>query len=338
MYKECVEKYNAIISYHINIDDAYEDSDDFDPSYMVKKPEDLAGGIVHTVDWESGNFKKRMDSLFELVPIRDTLHVDNTRMCNNYHGYVEGIAELEELVCGLLPMSRYFEERGVSLTTEGSNGMPIDGTLLFDGWFHYDVGLIGQQMLHRKMVGGGVGAHFGELYPKDYALGSNIHLDFTKRRREHVLSLDEDFNLMIQRIYLGSLLYLYYLERKMVVCRVNRNGEIFRVYNDGTKVHIKNKYEITVKKGDYLIAKDNDYRCIPLNNALYIYSRTGGEQVFYFPEHMRGKKIRMVMMTKTGEEIHDLTLRPEWHYTMYDDRVDFHWMPPWMPYKITSDG
>ena len=141
---------------------------------------------------------------------------------------------------------------------------------------------MGRQMLHRKMVGGGPGRHFGELTARDYALGSNIHME----------------------------------------------------YDDGTVVDITSAHTMSVRKGDMLIAKDNEFRCIPLNSALYLYSQVGDRQTFMLPPQWRGRKIDMVMLTKDGPEIHEL-LPVHWHYVTKDDRIDFHWMPPYVPYKVT---
>ena len=339
MVRECAERYNTLVSYHVNVDDAYPDSPDWDPSYMTSaewEPSDSgkAFGVVHTLDWERGHFARRMHGMFSTVPVSKTLHVDNTRICNTYGREVDGIGELEELFCGLLPMADWLKERGITLTTEGTNGMPIDGALLFSGWFHYDCGLLGRQILHRKLVGGGPGRHFGELTAKDYALGSNIHVDFGHARQEFIVSFLEDFRGMVDRVFLGSILYLYFLERELTVCRVLGPEQIHMEYSDGTVVDITSAHTMTVTSGDMTIAKDNDTRCVPLDDALYIYSTVGDRQTFMLPPEWRGRKIDMVMLTKDGPEIHDI-LPAEWHYRILDDRIEFHWMPPYMPYKVT---
>jgi hypothetical protein len=213
--------------------------------------------------------------------------------------------------------------------------MPIDGPLLFSGWFHYDCGLIGRQMLHRKMVGGGPGRHFGELYARDYALGSNIHVDFAYGRRDVVVSYLEDFRGMVDRIYLGSLLYLYFLEREMVVCRGTWPDDIHMEYDDGTVVDITSRYTMTVVRGDMVIAKDNDTRCVPLGDALYIYSPVGDRQSFVLPSEWHGKPLRIVMLSRDGVEEHDFALPADAHYHVKHDRIDFHWMATYVPYKVT---
>ncbi len=105
LVEECRERYGALVSYHINIDDAYPDSPDWDPSYMHE------GGVVHTLDWENGHFLRRMKEMFDLVPVEKTLHVDNTRICNTFTKEFDGIGELEELFCGLYPMAHWLCER-----------------------------------------------------------------------------------------------------------------------------------------------------------------------------------------------------------------------------------
>ena len=337
---ECERRYGTTVSYHVNIDDAYPDSPDWDPAYMSAMDWDPSDGgrpcgVVHALDWELGHFRRRMEAMMREVPVSRTLHVDNTRICNAVGRDFDGIGELEELYCGLLPMAEWLKEKGITLTTEGTNGMPIDGPLLFSGWFHYDCGLIGRQMLHRKMVGGGPGRHFGELYARDYGIGSNIHVDFAYARREFEVSYLEDFRGIVDRIYLGSLLYLYFLEREMVVARGTWPDEIHIEYDDGTVVDITSRHTMTVVRGDMVIAKDNDTRCIPLGDALYIYSPVGDRQSFVLPSEWHGKPLRIVMLSRDGPEEHDEALPARWKYRVKHDRIDFHWMPPYVPYKVT---
>ena len=332
LVEECRERYGALVSYHINIDDAYEDSPEWDPSYMHE------GGVVHALDWENGHFVRRMNEMIDLVPVERTLHIDNTRICNTYTKDFDGIGELEELFCGLYPMAQWLQERGISLTTEGSNGMPMDSTLIFDGWWHYESGLMARQMLHRKIVGGGTGRHCGELTAKDYALGSNIHVDFSYRRDQALVSYVEDFRGMLDRIFLGSLLYLYFLERELTVCRVESDGQTHIEYDDDTVVEITSAHTMTVTKGDMVIAKDNDTRCIPLNDALYIYAQIGDGEVmtFMLPPEWRGKKIRLTRLTRDGAEVGYMdTIGIEPIYTILDDRIVFRFMIPYEPYKAT---
>ena len=337
---ECERRYDTTVSYHINIDDAYPDSPDWDPSYMTAMDWDPSDGgrpcgVVHTLDWELGHFRRRMEAMMRTVPVARTLHVDNTRICNTAGRDFDGIGELEELYCGLLPMAEWLREQGITLTTEGTNGMPIDGPLLFSGWFHYDCGLIGRQMLHRKMVGGGPGRHFGELYARDYGIGSNIHVDFSYERREFEVSYLEDWRGIVDRIYLGTLLYLYFLEREMVVARGTWPDDIHIEYDDGTVVDITSRHTMTVVRGDMVIARDNDTRCIPLGDALYLYSPVGDRQSFVLPSEWHGKPLRIVTLTRDGPEEDDEALPARWKYRVEHDRIDFHWMPPYVPYKVT---
>ena len=330
------DRYSTTISYHINIDDTYTDSPDWDPNYMGKN------GVIHALDWESGNFTRRMNEMFELVPVEKTIHVDNTRICNNHNASFDDIGELEELFCGLAPMADWLKEKGLSVTTEGSNGIPIDGTLLFDGWFHYERGVMARQMLHRKIVGGGTGRHCGELTARDYALGSNIHVDFSYERRQAVVNYREDFRGMVDRIYLGSLLYLYFLQRELIVCRVDDDGRVHIEYDDGTNVDIVSDHSMTVTKGDMIIAKDNDTRCIPLNGELYIYAQIGNGEVmtFMLPPEWHGKSIKMIRLTRDGSEEDDSREgENEPLYKILDDRIEFRFMVPYQPYKaVLVDG
>ena len=327
---DCSSKYNALLSYHINIDDAYRDSPDWDPSYMSEH------GVVHTLDWENEHFVRRMGAMFDICPVAGSLHVDNTRFFNTYGNPMGEIAELEELYCGLLPMVEWLSERGISLTTEGSNGMPIDGTLVFDGYWHHDVGMIGRQMLHRKIVGGGHGMHWGTMTALDCGVGSSIHVDFCYHPKQFCVDLERNFVGMVRRIYLGTMLYLYFLERELTVCRIRGPESFYMEYDDGTVADITSRHSMRVTKGDMVIAIDNDDRCIPLHGALYLYSEVGGVKTFPLPEELRGRKVRVVALTPTGTEVYDRHLKTEQHYSLFDDRIEFTWMAPYVPFKLSS--
>ena len=352
LFKDCKEKYNTTLSYHANIDDAYLNSPEWDPSYMSKR------GVVHTLDWEEGHFLRRMNDMLKIFPLEKTFHIDNTRTCNTQIEKKEGIGHLEEIYCGLLPIAEWFKERGISLTTEGSNGIPMDGTLLFDGWFHHAAEPVTRQMLHRKIAGGGYGGHWGNHPAYDYGMGSNIHVDFTYHPRHTCISYTEDFMTMVNQIYLGSFLYLYFLERQMTVARKNGKYKAYFEYDDGTTVELKSRHEILVKKDDMIIALDNEDRCIPYKGALYVFSKSGGVKTFTLPPDMRGKKLKIEKLSRTGtrevfpddravldyanntlnEKVKEsLEFDDNGFFEWKDDKIIFSWMSPDVPFKVTVD-
>ena len=95
---------------------------------------------------------------------------------------------------------------------------------------------------------------------------------------------------------------------------------------------------MTVTRGDMVIAKDNDTRCIPLNNALYIYAQIGNGEVmtFMLPPKWHGKEIKMVRLTRDGIEADDFNaIELEPLYKILEDRIVFRFMMPYQPYKAT---
>ena len=134
LFAACKQRYNTILSYHQNIDDAYADSADWDPDFCGPK------GICHTIDVEKGAVFRRLDTMLEAIPVEKTLHFDNMRITNTHTA--EGfrhIGIMEELVCGLMPIIDYLRKKGITITTEGQNGMPCDASLVVQGFWHFDI-------------------------------------------------------------------------------------------------------------------------------------------------------------------------------------------------------
>ena len=78
--------------------------------------------------------------------------MDNMRLTNmlNQMGWEE-IEVIEELVCGLIPIMEWLKNRGVTITTEGHNGLPIDPSILVSGFWHYDSPNRMRQILHCRI-------------------------------------------------------------------------------------------------------------------------------------------------------------------------------------------
>ena len=60
----------------------------------------------------------------------------------------EGIGVLEELVCGLLPIIEWLRDRGISVSTEGYNGIPVDPAPLASAFWHHDPRASARQIYH----------------------------------------------------------------------------------------------------------------------------------------------------------------------------------------------
>jgi hypothetical protein len=313
------QKYRALISYHTNIDDAYPGNKDYDPKILANPH-----AICHTLDTESGKIFRRLEAMMHAVPVEKTLHFDNMRITNCVPGGCpEGIGILEELTCGLQPVIGWLRAKGITVATEGQNGEPIDLTQLVAGLWHYDLPLGSRQIFHRKLFGGGYGDHYGPPVPLDLGLGSSIHQDFTYRPWKnpdlediHVewltLSFERDWDEMVRRIYLGSLLYQFYLEREMTKFDGDRDGFTAR-YGKVVDVVYRKPDTLRVTWNDVVIAEGGD-RFIPRGNAIYAYSAQGSERSWMLPSAFRDKPLQVFTLGKNGRG-------PAPEYRLEPDRV-----------------
>jgi hypothetical protein len=131
------EKYKCIVSLHINVDDAYRDSPAWDEALLCRDTDgspfewEAFNGhqsyhISHTKDVEAGSVFKRLEALLKLVPIKETIHLDAFRCTNCSWEGGAFIGPLEEYYCGMLPIIDWFRARGIDVSTEGLNGMPLE--------------------------------------------------------------------------------------------------------------------------------------------------------------------------------------------------------------------
>eukprot|EP00039_Didymoeca_costata_P007597 m.101573 g.101573 ORF g.101573 m.101573 type:complete len:939 (+) comp13746_c0_seq3:117-2933(+) len=160
---------DAIISYHINTDEAYWNYTIPGPLLHTHNPEcnrtilatepngsawiwQCVGGTCFTdplsgpsfhiskaKDYSSGHRWNRYKEFVDYVPnLTHTLHMDawrdiDTSFENDERGY---IAEDEEFECGCKNDAQYFNEKGIYLGVEGQNGMASDPRGVVDYYWH----------------------------------------------------------------------------------------------------------------------------------------------------------------------------------------------------------
>ncbi len=315
------KKHNALLTFHCNIDDAYRNSLDWNDKYIFANMVEFGvnGSVSHCLDVESGQGFKRLDEMFKLVKLQKTLQIDNTRVSVNIPE--KGIGLHEELIAGLMPIADYFRNKGITLTTEGQNGLPFDLTKVFAGMWHSDFSQSALPIWHRKLAGGGRGSHFGHLTRMDYALGSSIHQDisYNTLSKETIdpavwkrndmdrwcppggltMSFLKDWDLIVQVIYEGTFLYHFYLEREMTNYQQIPGG--LRIeYNYGEVITTIVNNELIVKYGETVVAH-NEERFIPRDGAIYAYSRGGGSFSWVLPKEFQGKKLKAYLLSKQGK-------------------------------------
>lgn len=299
---------NTVVSVHANVDDAYEESKDFDPALMARDFDGSpmfwfeAGGrtcfhLSHTRDVERGTVVERIDRLLGLLPLRRVIHLDAMRTTNcNPEWEPDGIGIAEELECGLRPILTYLRERGLSVTTEGQNGMPHEVAGLVEGFWHLDGSPELLQIHHRSIVGGGLG---DGAERRACFLGTSLHQDISCRPLPHTLCYAEQWHELVDRIYLGTLLYHFYLEQRML-----------GVYEDETDITVRYSAGVVARYGKAddallvtqhgrIVAMDDD-RFIPRDGAIYAYSVDGVTRRWYLPDRMVGPTLHLTTLTRDG--------------------------------------
>lgn len=128
--------YNATVSLHLNMCDAYPDSplwqEYVDADLLNREPDGelMLGGVwdgaqsylvSKTREWRSGHAQKRIDDLVAMLPLAEagTVHIDVFRPCPSpYHGVT-----YEDEVAAMRDILRYWHSLGIDVTQE---------------WFHHE--------------------------------------------------------------------------------------------------------------------------------------------------------------------------------------------------------
>ncbi|MCL6458382.1 MAG: hypothetical protein K6T85_10295 [Gorillibacterium sp.] len=235
LIRRAKEEYDCTISYHINVDDAFPNSPDWNPDILSRDPDgsprvwidpDLSDPasdgisrtyhISHTKDVESGEVFRRLDEFLALVPVEGTVHLDAFRNTNASWDGDAYIGPIEELICGMRPIIAYLNAQGIDVSTEGLNGMPIEDAGVFSAYWHCNPSLL----YHGKIVGGGN----VDLNAVAWGKGASIDADILFRGEPTRLAGDQfqsndfasNWNRIVDILYLGSILYQFYLRREMV--------------------------------------------------------------------------------------------------------------------------
>ena len=225
---------DCIISYHINVDDAYKEFPGWDDAIISR---DVDGSLMkwsvfsdrqsyhinHTQDVESGKVFARLDKMLELIPVEQTIHLDAFRYTDFSWKDGQFIGPMEELTCGVIPIVEYFRRRGIDVSVEATNNWAMDCPGLFSAVFHFDDDRKAV-MYHGKLLGGG--RNFSN---RAFAIGSSLDTDLDYGR------LQNDWPRIIDWLFLGGMLYRFYLKREMVELRKDKGRTRIR-YGDGVRV------------------------------------------------------------------------------------------------------
>jgi len=332
LHRRAKERLNTILSYHINLDDSYPCHPGWDESVIGRQPDGalmrwekfndiMSYHITHTKDVESGKVFRRLEAMMREVPLEGAIHVDAFRNMN-WSWEPDGfIGAIEELECGVKPIVDFFRSRGIDVTTESMDSVGADWCGIVSGILHVGRPLDLVQLRHGKLLFGGRGCP-PSLW--DWGLGSSINWDVIYRDDGKDFYSNGAWTRLLDGIYLGTLLYHFYLEREMTVAHVGQEAARLR-FSDGTTTFVKRDNScLLVTHGDVVIA-DNYDRFIPRGASIYAYSRDGSSRAWKLPARFRDKTVEI--RTLGDADVHASTVRTS-------DQINLE-LKPRVPVKIT---
>jgi hypothetical protein len=354
-------KHNAIVSYHINIDDSNSDTPGFERSLPVLaaghdgKPYPWSiyytGGpqvyrISHTKDLESGFFEERLGAMLKAVPQTNSIQLDTFRPYSISFAPGDDIGLVDEVVSSKR-IVEWFHKKGIAVAAEG----PVDalyGDL--DAVYHLFVreDPFHILMTHGKLYGGGKSSGPGQV------LGWSRNLDFVARTLEwtepkfdiHVrwdpVSDDE----MRDLYYLGNLAQSYLMNKRLVwigeeapdvPANTKATGKdapkpvYVGRFEDGTVSRMSPSGHWTVVE-DGVTTIDGDYRAIPRGDSeIVLYSTTGRRADVRVPRAWAGRKLSLTEVEKpaspvavqsaAGSSSVSIELRPRTAYVLRPGRL-----------------
>ena len=127
--------YNCAVGLHANVDDAYAHNPEYREDLLSRGPDGRplawfdnpgAGGgvcysINHTLSVESGYEQDRCDRLTALLPLRESIHFDAFRCCNEVWlpdgTHIDAECEVQR---GMLPIVEMYRRKGLDVSAEGN--------------------------------------------------------------------------------------------------------------------------------------------------------------------------------------------------------------------------
>jgi hypothetical protein len=209
----------------------------------------------------------------------------------------DSVGVAAELELGLKPIMHWLRDRGILVTTETQNGNPPELAGLVAGVYHLDDPTeAGLMVHHRKLVGGGFNDGRGRF---EDGIGTNLQEDVAYKDLDNSLCFTKDWNKLKERIFLGSLLFIYYQQRQLVDVKKSPGNWVLR-FDDGTITRIDSTHDhLLVTCGDIVIARDDD-RFIPIDSSIYVFSKDGGPKQWLLPPAFRGKPLKVFSLTENG--------------------------------------
>ncbi|GAO43529.1 endo-alpha-N-acetylgalactosaminidase family protein [Flavihumibacter petaseus] len=289
-------KYNTVVSLHINLFDAYEDSplwDTYVNNNIIARRQDgsLMGGecgypISYAQEWKTGFLQKRIDSLCSLLPLGEagTIHVDafhtwppkpiqqadgswrislDKSITSPFLGFTpEDETKTQEKIY------EYFGSKGIDVTSEGVDFLREQSFVQWQSmaWWYNNR----EQYLKwpaSVYCGGEDRSDWGKLF------GTSMHVEEEAR-------IDPVGLPGVKAAFCQKTLIWYYLNRLDRLFLVDRDGYRMVQFSGGVKTEI-GQGVFRLYEGNALLAEGSDV-CMPASwidsKSMIAYSRDGYEK------------------------------------------------------------
>jgi hypothetical protein len=309
------EKYNATITYHINVNDAYQRSPLFDRSVLQFNrqgepyiwsfqfkdgPPDYR--ISDTKQFRSGYFQKRVQAMLDLVPVKNAIQLDTFRNTDISFGPGENIGIVAESTYGAKILD-WFSERGIEPSIEGADDAyfgKLERALHrnIDDPFHL-------LMMQGKIYGGGR-YRAGEL---GQVLGWSTDMSYAPREQAVIggtlktLSADQ----IADDYFLGNVTQSYLTKKNLIWIGAEKVGEqevkkedttatvpindFIARFSDGTVSKVTHDGNWTVLDQGVL-AVDGNRRMLPMSDReIILYGVDSGVYRWKLPPGWKGARI-----------------------------------------------
>jgi hypothetical protein len=306
---ESAREWNCIVSLHANFDDSYVAHKEYDPSLLSRDPSGAkvwfyntmvnapTYSISHTLANESGYTDRRIAELVQLLPLRESIHLDAHRPYNEVWledgTFISAECEIQR---GMIPIREKFRQYGLDLSIEGTASEKRG--LYTWGWIQPSfLHPYMTMMTHGRFPGvwrGGMSRDCARTRVEGHALGiSNAQLSEPGQTEADVTAC----------FYLDWMYTEIMRRKKMTDYRIGDwDTGIEAVYADNTRVTaghggapIEAWYEgIPIARGDD--------RFLPWReDTIFLYSRKGGMQEWTLPESWAKHDLQLKEVSSTGD-------------------------------------